>query len=49
MILSQIGWKITQFIDCPLSTQRFPAGIVSHMQKKRILGVVRRTLIIAKK
>ena len=48
-ILSDAGWKITQFIDCPMSTQRFHAGIVSQMQKKRTLGVVRRTLIIAKK
>jgi ParB/RepB/Spo0J family partition protein len=48
-LLSETGWKITQFIDCPLSTQRFHAGIVSQMQKKRTLGVVRRTLIIARK
>ncbi|ETR68901.1 MAG: hypothetical protein OMM_10067 [Candidatus Magnetoglobus multicellularis str. Araruama] len=34
--------------QCPKSL-RFHAGIVSQMQKKRTLGVVRRTLIIAKK
>ncbi|MBF0450157.1 MAG: ParB/RepB/Spo0J family partition protein [Candidatus Magnetomorum sp.] len=48
-IMSDAGWKITQYIDCPMSTQRFNAGIVSQMQKNRILGVVRRTLIIARK
>ena len=48
-IMLDAGWKITQYIDCPMSTQRFHAGIVSQMQKKRILGVVRRTLIIARK
>jgi DNA-binding NarL/FixJ family response regulator len=48
-IISDAGWKITQYIDCPMSSQRFHPGIVSQMQKKRILGVVRRTLIIARK
>jgi hypothetical protein len=43
------GWKITQYIDCPMSSQRFHPGVVSQMQKKRTLGVVRRTLIIARK
>jgi ParB/RepB/Spo0J family partition protein len=47
-ILSDVGWEITQFIDCPMSTQRFHAGVVSQMQKKRTLGVVRRTLMIAR-
>jgi len=37
-LLSKTGWKITQYIDCPLSTQRFHAGIVRQMQKKRTLG-----------
>ena len=31
------------------SSQRFHPGFVSQMQKNRILGVVRRTLIIARK
>ena len=48
-ILSDAGWQITEFIDCPLSSHRFHPGLVSQMQKKRTLGVVRRTLIIAKK
>ena len=48
-LLSEAGWEITQFIDCPMSSQRFHAGIVSQMQQKRILGITRRTLIIARK
>jgi len=48
-IIMDAGWKITQFIDCPLSSQRLHPGIVSQMQKKRTLAVVRRTLIIARK
>jgi len=48
-LLSDAGWIITQYIDCPMSSQRFHAAYVSQMQKNRTLGVVRRTLIIARK
>jgi hypothetical protein len=48
-IMSDAGWKITQYIDCPMPSQRFHPGLVSQMQKIRTLGVVRRTLIIARK
>ena len=48
-LLKDSGWEITHIIDCPMSTQRFHALMVSQMQKNRILGVVRRSLIIGKK
>ncbi len=48
-ILHKTGWKRTHIIQVPLSSERFHAGIVSAMQKKRILGVTNRYLIIAKK
>ena len=48
-LLKRSGWEITHIIDCPMSTQRFRANIVSQMQKNRTLGVVRRSLIIGKK
>jgi len=48
-LLKSSGWEITHIIDCPMSTQRFQANIVSQMQKNRILGVVRRSLIIGRK
>ncbi len=48
-ILNKSGWKRTHIIQTPLSSERFDAGIVSAMQKKRILGVTSRYLIIAKK
>ena len=41
--------KIKKYTDCPLSTQRLNAAVVSQMQKKRIFRVIRRTLIIYKK
>lgn len=47
-LLKSSGWEITHIIDCPMSTQRFQANIVSQMQKNRTLGVVRRSLIMAK-
>lgn len=48
-LLEETGWAVTHRIECPLSTQRMNGGIVSAMQEKRILGVVTRTLLIAKK
>jgi hypothetical protein len=47
-LLKVTDWKVTHIIDCPMSSQRFSSGVVSQMQKSRILGVVRRTLLIAK-
>ncbi len=48
-ILNKTGWKRTHIIQVPLSSERFDAGIVSAMQKKKIIGVTSRYLIIAKK
>ena len=45
-ILNKTGWQRTHIIQAPLSTQRFSAGIVSAMQKKRILGVTSRYVIV---
>jgi len=47
-LLENCGWKITHLIDCPLSTERFTGNMVSKMQEKRTLGIIRRTLIIGK-
>ena len=47
-LLENCGWKITHLIDCPLSTERFTGNMVSKMQDKRTLGIIRRTLIIGK-
>jgi hypothetical protein len=48
-ILNKTGWFRTHIIQAPLSSERFQANVVSAMQKKRILGVTNRYLIIAKK
>ena len=48
-ILQRTGWRCTHIIQAPLSTQRFSAGMVSAMQKQRILGVTSRYVIILKR
>ena len=47
-LLEESGWEITHLIDCPLSSERFTGNMVHHMQQKRTLGVVRRTLIMGR-
>ncbi|MBL7180968.1 MAG: ParB N-terminal domain-containing protein [Desulfobacterales bacterium] len=47
-ILNKTGWQPTHFIQAPMSSQRFSAVVVSAMQKKRILGVTSRYVIILK-
>jgi len=47
-ILKKSGWQRTHIIQAPMSSERFSAGVVAAMQKKRILGVTSRYVIIAK-
>jgi len=46
-ILNKTGWQHTHIIQAPMSAQRFSAVVVSAMQKKRILGVTSRYVIIS--
>jgi hypothetical protein len=45
-ILKRTGWYHTHIIQAPLSSQRFSAGVVSAMQKRGILGVTSRYMIV---
>ena len=45
-ILKRTGWYHTHIIQAPMSTQRFSAGVVSAMQKRSILGVTSRYVIV---
>ena len=45
-ILKRTGWYHTHIIQAPISSQRFNAGVVCAMQKKNILGVISRYVII---
>ena len=47
-ILDKTGWQLTHIIQAPLPSERFIAGVVSAMQKKRILGVTSRYVIVLK-
>ncbi|MDP2645036.1 MAG: DNA methyltransferase [Desulfobacterales bacterium] len=47
-MLNKTGWQHTHIIQAPMSAQRFSAVVVSAMQKKRILGVTSRYVIILK-
>jgi DNA modification methylase/DNA-binding CsgD family transcriptional regulator len=47
-ILNISGWQRTHIIQAPMSAERFNAGVVSAMQKGRILGVCSRYVIILK-
>ena len=48
-ILNNSGWEHTHILFAPLSSERFQANVVSAMQKKRIIGVTSRYVIISKK
>ncbi len=48
-ILHKSGWRYTHIMQAPLSSERFNAGVVSAMQKKKIIGVTSRYVIIAMK
>ena len=47
-ILKNAGWALTHIIQAPMSSERFDAVVVSAMQKKRILGVTSRYVIVLK-
>ncbi len=47
-ILRKTGWTLTHIIQAPLSSERFNPGVVAAMQKKKILGVTSRYVMILK-
>ena len=48
-ILRESGWEETHVFQAPLSAERLQGNVVSAMQKKKIIGVISRYVIIAKK
>jgi len=48
-IINKSGWEHTHIIQAPLSSERFQANVVSAMQKKGILSVTSRYVIMSKK
>ena len=47
--IKNTGWNITHIIQAPMSSERFQANVVAAMQKKKILGVTSRYVIVARK
>jgi len=47
-IFKKTGWTLTHIIQAPLSSERFNPGVVAAMQKKKILGVTSRYVMILK-
>ncbi len=47
--MEKSGWEEIQVMWSPMPSERFHAGVVSAMQKKKILGVTNRYVIVAKK
>jgi len=47
-VLEQAGWELTHIIQAPLSSERFNAVAVSAMEKKKILGVTSRYILLLK-
>lgn len=44
----ELEWALTHIIKAPMSSERFDAIVVSAMQKKRILGMTSRYVIVLK-
>jgi len=45
-IINKSGWWHSHVFQAPMSSQRFSPGVVSAMQKKRIVGVISRYVIM---
>ena len=48
-VMAKSGWEEIHIMWAPMSSERFHAGVVAAMQKKKILGVTNRYVIVAKK
>ena len=48
-IIKKSGWQRTHIMQAALSSERFNAGVVAAMQKKKIIGVTSRYVIISNK
>ena len=48
-IIKKTGWQRVHMMQAPLSSERFTGNVVSAMQKKKIIGVTSRYIIISKK
>ena len=47
--MAKSGWEEIHIMWAPMSSEGFHTGVVSAMQKKKILGITNRYVIVAKK
>jgi DNA-binding CsgD family transcriptional regulator len=47
-VINKGGWTETHVIQAPMSSERFQANVVAAMQKRKILGVTSRYVVVAK-
>ena len=48
-LMRKAGWSVSHIIQAPMSSERFHANVVAAMQKKQILGVTSRYVIVGRK
>jgi hypothetical protein len=48
-LMRKAGWAVSHVMQAPMSSERFQGGVVSSMQKKKILGVTCRNVIVGRK
>ena len=48
-LMRKAGWAVSHVMQAPMSSERFQGDTVSAMQKKKILGVTSRYVIVARK
>ncbi len=48
-VMAKSGWEEIHIMWAPMSSERFHAGVVAAMQKRKILGVTNRYVIVAEK
>ena len=49
ILMRKAGWAVSHVMQAPMSSERFQGGTVAAMQKKRILGVTCRNVIVGRK
>jgi hypothetical protein len=47
--MKKSGWEEIHIMWSPMSSERFHAGVVTAMQKKKILGITNRYVIVGRK
>lgn len=47
-LLEATSWQVTHRIECPMPTERLNGSMVRYMQTRRTIGVVGRTLLVAR-